>query len=140
MSRVLLDTDILSEINKAKDQVVAGHARRYLAQHGRLTFSAVTVMEVVAGYSRRQSEEKLRRFLEMTTRSEVLPFDPIAAELAGRIHADLQRAGWDIGGPDTMIAGIAVHHGLPLVTGNASDYVRVQEVGYPLRLESWRAT
>lgn len=139
MSKVLLDTDILSEINKAKDPIVADNARRYLAEHARLTFSTVTVMEVVAGYSRRQSEEKLRRFLEMTHRSDVLPFDTIAAELAGRIHADLQRAGWDIGGPDTMIAAIAVQHGLPLVTGNRSDYVRVQEVGYPLRLESWRA-
>jgi predicted nucleic acid-binding protein len=139
MSKVLLDTDILSEVNKAKDQVVAAHTRRYLAQHGRLTFSSVTVMEIVAGYSRRGSEEKLRRFLEMTHRSDVLPLDTIAAELAGRIHADLGRMGSDIGGPDTMIAAIAIHRGLPLVTGNRSDYLRVQEAGYPLQLESWRA-
>jgi predicted nucleic acid-binding protein len=138
VSKVLLDTDILSEINKAKDQIVAGHARRYLAQQGRLTFSSITVMEIVAGYSRRRSEEKLRRFLEMTYRSEVLPLDAIAGELAGRIHADLQQAGFDIGGPDTMIAAIAIQHGVPLVTGNSSDYERVQEIGYRLQLESWR--
>src|SRR4051812_24097084 len=116
MSRVLLDTDILSEVNKAKDPVVTRHARRYLVDHRRLTFSAVTVMEVVAGYSRQRSDEKLRRFVDMTYRSEVLPLDTIAAELAGRMDADLRRAGFDIGGPDTMIAAIALHHGLPLVT------------------------
>jgi predicted nucleic acid-binding protein len=54
----------------------------------------------------------------MTYRSEVLPLDAIAGELAGRIDADLKRAGFDIGGPDTMIAAIAIHRGLPLVTGN----------------------
>ena len=139
MSRVLLDTDVLSEVNKARDPTVANHARRYLARHGRLTFSSITVMEVVAGYSRRGSEEKLRRFVEMVKRSEVIPFDGVAGDLAGRIHADLQRAGCDIGVPDTMIAAIAIHRGLPLVTGNASDYVRVQNVGYPLMLASWRA-
>ena len=138
MRKVLLDTDILSEINKAKDQVVADHTRRYLAHHRRLTFSAVTVMEIVAGYSRRGSDEKLRRFLEMTYRSDVLPFDTVAAELAGRIHADLQRTGCDIGGPDTMIAAIAIHHGLPLVTGNASESVHVHGAGSPLHLASCR--
>jgi predicted nucleic acid-binding protein len=62
----------------------------------------------------------------------------IAAELAGRIWAELQRTGKGIGVPDTMIAAIAIHNGLPLVTGNTSDYVRIREVGYPLVLENWR--
>jgi tRNA(fMet)-specific endonuclease VapC len=139
MRKVLLDTYILSEVMKAKDDVVVDNARRYLAHWRRLTFSAVSVMEVVAGYSRRGSEEKLKKFVSMTSRSEVLPLDPVAGELAGRIYADLQRAGLNIGVPDTMIAAIALHHALPLVTGNASDHARIQEAGYPLMLETWRA-
>ena len=31
-----------------------------------------------------------------------------------------------------MIAAIALHHGLELVTGNTSHYQRIQQLGYPL--------
>ena len=138
-AKVLLDTDILSEVMKGKDPVVVEHAQRYLTDAGRLTFSAMSVMEVVAGYSRQRSEEKLRRFLQMTNRSEVIPFEAVVGELAGRIHADLVRIGTSIGVPDTIIAATAIHVGLPLVTGNTSDYARVQDAGYPLLLRTWRA-
>lgn len=139
MTKVLFDTDILSEIIKGKDANVAARARSYLARAGRLTFSTISVMEIVSGFCRRQGQEKAARFLDMAHRSEVIPLDTIAAELAGRIHADLQGSGRSIGVPDTMIAAIAIHRGLLLVTGNTSDYVRVQEAGYPLVLENWRA-
>ncbi len=139
MRRALLDTDILSGVTKAKDESVVDNARRYLATWRRFSFSSVSMMEVVAGYCRQRSEDKLKRFLGMASRSEILSLDPVAGELAGRIYADLQRAGKDIGVPDTMIAAIAIHNTLPLVTGNSSDYVRIQEAGYPLILDNWRA-
>ena len=138
MTKALLDTDILSEVIKGKDPSVTSKARSYLAREHRLTFSTVSVMEVVSGFCRRQNEDKAKRFIQLTRASDVLPLDTIAAELAGRMNADLQRVGRSIGVPDTMIAAIAVHRGLPLVTGNTSDYVRVQEAGYPLILENWR--
>ncbi|AUX44753.1 twitching motility protein PilT [Sorangium cellulosum] len=138
MKRALLDTDILSEITKAKSLEIVGRARAYLAFHGRFTFSAVSVMEVVAGYSKQRAEQKTRRFLEMVDRSEVLSLDATSAELAGRILADLQTAGTPIGVPDTMIAATAIRHGIPLVTGNTSDYLRVQAAGYSLVMENWR--
>jgi predicted nucleic acid-binding protein len=37
-----------------------------------------------------------------------------------------------------MIAAIALHHGLELVTGNTSHYQRFQQLGYPLTLTTWR--
>jgi predicted nucleic acid-binding protein len=137
-AKVLLDTDILSEVMKGKDPVVVEHARRYLTDAGQLTFSAMPVMEIVAGYSRRRSEEKLRRFLHMASRSDVVPFETVVAELAGRIHADLVRMGMNIGVPDTAIAATAIHVGVPLVTGNTSDYALVRDAGYPLQLQNWR--
>jgi tRNA(fMet)-specific endonuclease VapC len=68
---------------------------------------------------------------------EVLPFAH-AADLAGRIGAALDRIGQPIGLADTMIDSIALEHGLELVTGNASDFQRVQKLGYPLNLSNWR--
>lgn len=70
--------------------------------------------------------------------SEVVTLDPISSELAGRMYADLERAGRLIGVADVLIAAMAVHLGLTLVTGNASDYAHVVAVGNPLQIESWR--
>ena len=49
MDRALLDTDILSEVLKRRDQSVLGRANAYRGTHGRFTLSAATVMEVVRG-------------------------------------------------------------------------------------------
>ena len=51
MSRVLLDTDILSEILKGKSPIVTAKAATYLAQQGCFTTSAVTVAEIVYGFT-----------------------------------------------------------------------------------------
>lgn len=53
MSRRLLDTDILSEVIKGKNQNVATSAANYLAQHGRLTISAVSVAEIIHEFRRK---------------------------------------------------------------------------------------
>jgi len=50
MTKVLLDTDILSEILKGKNAVVAARASDYLAAHGRFTTSAVSVAESCSAY------------------------------------------------------------------------------------------
>jgi len=39
---------------------------------------------------------------------------------------------------DPMIAAIALHHGLELVTGNTVHFQRIQQLGYPLTLVNWR--
>lgn len=138
MTRALLDTDIWSEILKAKDPIVAARARAYHAERGRYTLSVITVMEVIYGYSRRGREDRIREFLAALTRAEVLWLDPTIAELAGRIRTDLERFGRKIQIEDILIAATAIHHGTPLVTGNTRHYANIQEAGYPLLLESWR--
>ena len=90
--------------------------------------------------SRKGREDAIQRFLAVAKGSEVVTLDPVSSELAGRIYADLERAGRLIGVADVLIASIAVHLGLTLVTGNASDYRHIVDVGYPLRIESWRAS
>jgi tRNA(fMet)-specific endonuclease VapC len=137
--RAILDTDILSEVLKAKDADVAAKASAYRADEGRYTFSTITVMEIVKGLSRKRREDAIKRFLAVVEVSDLLTLDKVSAELAGRVYADLEEAGRPIGVADVLIAAIAIHHGLPLVTGNISDYERIQAAGYPLVLENWRA-
>ena len=93
MSNVLLDTDILSEILKGKSAAVTARARTYLAQQGSFTTSAVSVAEIVYGLRRVGREDRLAQFEAALEMAEVLPLDDAAARLAGRINADLERAG-----------------------------------------------
>jgi tRNA(fMet)-specific endonuclease VapC len=138
LNKALLDTDILSEIGKAKDATVAANATTYRRSFGHYTLSAVSVMEIVRGFQKTQATSRLNGFLATLPHMEVILFDQPAAELAGRIAGDLERTGRPIGTADTMIAAIAVEQGLELVTGNTSDFQRVQALGYPLTLVNWR--
>jgi tRNA(fMet)-specific endonuclease VapC len=138
LNKALIDTDILSEIGKAKDANVAANAKTYRRSFGHYTFSTVTVMEIVSGFQKMQAVVRLNAFLATLSHMEILPFDQPAAELAGRIGGDLERFGQPIGVADTMIAAIAIENGLELVTGNTSDFQRVQQLGYPLTLVDWR--
>jgi tRNA(fMet)-specific endonuclease VapC len=138
LNKALLDTDIYSEILKAVDPTVTGNAIAYRQSQGVLTLSTITVMEVVRGFQKSQSARRLLSFLTAIASEEILPFDQPTAELAGRIAGDLERVGQPIGTADPMIAAIALHHGLELVTGNTAHFQRIRQLGYPLTLVNWR--
>jgi tRNA(fMet)-specific endonuclease VapC len=97
----------------------------------------VTVSEVIWGLEKRQSVRRSSAFRASLPSMEVLPFAG-AADLAGQNRVALDCRGKPIGLADTMIAAIALEHGLELVTGNISDFQRVQQLGYPLVLSNWR--
>jgi tRNA(fMet)-specific endonuclease VapC len=62
-----------------------------------------------------------------------VPFDDRAADVYGRIRADLERRGQAIGPNDTMIAAIALANGLTVVTHNTAEFSRVSG----LLIEDW---
>ena len=63
----------------------------------------------------------------------VLPFDEADARAAGEVRARLQRAGTPIGAYDTMTAGQALRRGLTVITADADDFGRVDD----LMWEDW---
>jgi tRNA(fMet)-specific endonuclease VapC len=134
--RSLLDTDTLSAINKAHDRQLL--AERYLATFGLFTFSSVTVMEIVRGYYQAARLERLGEFIASLADHEVLPFTESTAKLAGKIDADLLKAGRPIGRADPMIAATAIEHDLELITGNVKHFAHIQALGYALQVETWR--
>lgn len=138
MNKAILDTDTLSEIIKGVNQTVAAHAKTYRRAFGHYTLSAVTVMEVIRGYQRKQATRQLRAFLAAVPTAEVLSLDTAEAKVAGHIAGELERTGKPIGPADSMIAAVAIEHGLELVTGNTTHFERVQQLGYPLMLVNWR--
>ena len=138
MNKALLDSDILSDIGKGLNPVVNANAKTYRRSFGHYSFSTITVMEIVRGFQRVQSLQKLNAFIASLAAEEVLSFDEAAAELAGRIIGDLERIGQPIGVADPMIAAIVINHELEPVTGNTTHYQRIQQLGYPLTLVNWR--
>lgn len=139
MNKALLDTDIYSETLKAIDQHVIRNATAYRQAHGLLTFSVITLMEIIQGLRKvGASAQRIQALRTAIGLEEILPFEQVAADLAGQIAGDLDRVGRPIGRCDPMIAAVALTHGLDLVTGNTSHYQRVQQLGYPLTLINWR--
>ena len=93
---------------------------------GELYFGAYNSGRVEANVAR------VRAFLSPPG-PQVLLIDDLSAEQFGRFKALLRRAGRPIGDIDLFIAGVAVRHGLTVVTNNTDHVARIPE----LSLENW---
>jgi tRNA(fMet)-specific endonuclease VapC len=138
MDPSLLDTDIFSEVLKAKDAKVVRTAAEYRRQFGRYSVSTPTITELVKGFQKQGREDRIQALLNGLTTEEVLSLDRETAVIAGRIYGRLEQAGQPIGRLDPLIAAVAIHHNLELVTGNTKHFERVVALGFPLRLGNWR--
>ncbi|TWU29851.1 PIN domain-containing protein [Bythopirellula polymerisocia] len=138
MNRSLLDTDIFSEVLKNKDARVRDQAMQYRKLFGRYSISALTVTEIIAGFSKANSPRELAAFRAALGGVEVLPLGRDAADLAGEILGALARTGQPIGATDPLIAAVAISNNLVLVTGNTKHFERVQALGFQLQLANWR--
>ena len=138
-TRVILDTDLLSEAIKSVDPTVVRRAQAYRLLHGRLTFTSATVMEILYGLGRKQAYVQIR-LAEETFRSneEIVPTSN-DYRLAAEIMSALDRQGTPIGRIDPLIAACALNRDLALATGNLRHFGDVVEAGFPLRTEDWRA-
>jgi predicted nucleic acid-binding protein len=136
--KILLDTDILSELFKQIDPKVHANAARYQLEHAQLTFTSLSALEVLSGLERKQATAKLKRMqalLDMNEEIEPVKDDyRLAAEIVGR----LGRSGFEIGLVDPIIAACAIRTGLGVATGNFDHFDYIRQVGYGYHLENWR--
>jgi len=131
MVKYLLDTNILIDAIKNRP---ASLRERFTRCHGQMAMSSVSLLELVYGAEKSAAPDRNLRDIEgLTARMDVLPFDAAAATHAGRIRAELARAGTPIGPYDQMIAGHARGLGLTLVSNNLREFERVQG----LLMENW---
>ena len=128
----LLDTDICIYIIKRRPSWVA--ERLAAIPPGEVAISAVTLFELQAGVEKSAHPERNRRALEhFAYPLDLIPFDEIAAHMAARVRADLERRGCPIGPYDVQIAATALAHGLTLVSNNTREFGRIDG----LVLENW---
>lgn len=132
----LIDTDIMLDILRGRNEQVRSNALRYLEVYPCYTISQITLAELAHGFFKR--EGSLASIERLLASVEVLPLTDRAAMLAGQISATLENAGLTIGIADTLIAAIAIDDDRVLVTANEKHFQRVVELGYPLPIENWR--
>jgi tRNA(fMet)-specific endonuclease VapC len=120
---ILADTDVLIDY-LAGVQPVADWLAAY-AEASRLETSAISCFELLSGAREGKRGEQVRRLLAILP---VLPLDRAAAEYAARVRQQFERSGRTIGMGDSLIAGIALAHRLPLATRNRKHFERVEEL------------
>lgn len=133
MLRNMLDTNLCIRLLRDRPQ---GLRPRFNAEAETLCLSTITLAELLHGAAKSARPAENRRAVDgLAARLAVLAFDEDAAAHAGEIHAELGRRGQLIGPYDILIAGHARSRGLVVITGNLSEFQRVDG----LRAEDWLA-
>lgn len=125
MERVLIDTDILSLFLRGDPNVVK-HAEKYVNEHQTLSFSIITLYEILSGLKYKDARKQLNLFEELASYSNILPLTRESVEISANIYADLRSKGDLIDDADILIAGIAMANSLDLATHNRSHFDRIE--------------
>jgi tRNA(fMet)-specific endonuclease VapC len=122
--QLLLDTNICIYIIKQQPVTVLERFLEY--QIGDIAISSITLSELRYGVAKSTHREKNAKALdEFIIPLELVPYDESAAHVYGDIRAALEKAGTPIGSMDMLIAAHAVSLGIPLVTNNTREFLRV---------------
>lgn len=125
---ILLDTNVLSALMRPEPDP---SAMAWLNdQPGQSVWtSAITVFEIrfglellASGRRRRSLEDAFGKVIAQELEERVLPFDPAAADLAGRIAAARRRSGRNVEIRDVQIAAIAASRKAILATRNTKGF------------------
>ena len=122
----LFDTDAISELLRPHPATNYVKWLMDIPREEQFT-SSIVIGELYKGaYRSRACEHHLsnieQRILPAIT---VLPFDIRTAKIFGEIRADLEETGTILPDADIQIAGIALYHGLELVSGNLRHFQRI---------------
>ena len=118
--RIVVDTDVVSYI--FRDDERAKFFEQYFV-HRSLAVSFATVGELYYGAFKADWPPRSITRLETALKNYVvLPYDVEVARHWGRIRAEHQKQGHDIGFNDCWIAATALKYGCALATNNLKDF------------------
>jgi len=127
----LLDTDIIIYSLKGHP-VLQENLKRHL--NDSLQISIVTCLELYYGaYKSPQVTGNLAKVKRIEETLEVIPLGTEAAEIFGRLKAQLEIKGTRLDDFDLMIAACALTHNLTLVTNNEMHFRRIDG----LKVTNW---
>ncbi|NMM37952.1 MAG: type II toxin-antitoxin system VapC family toxin [Glaciimonas sp.] len=133
-SAVLLDTNVLSELMRARPDAAV---LAWFEQQSGVTFytSAITQAEIFLGIAllpAGKRREALAAAADLMFEEEFamhcLPFDAAAASEYALLVAARTRIGHAISTEDALIAAIAIQHQMPLATRNTKDFLDIGQL------------
>ena len=129
----LLDTNAcINYLRTGKNSPIAEQLAEKDAEQ--VVVCSVVRAELLFGAQKsRDAVENLANVGKFLSRFASFPFDDLAADVYGRIRADLTERGLTIGPNDLFIASIALSRQLTLVTHNVAEFSRVPG----LNIEDW---
>jgi tRNA(fMet)-specific endonuclease VapC len=131
----LLDTNACINFLNVRDSLI--RRRLTTLQPDDVVLCSVVKAELYRGaYRSTQRESNLTLLERLSSQFVSLPFDDLAAEVYGRIRAELEAIGMLIGPYDMMIAAITLANDLTLVTHNTREFGRVAG----LKIEDWEVS
>ena len=116
--QLVVDTDVVIDYLRGRTTTLQAALMQYDC-----VITAVTVYELEAVAARSQRQQYLVE--QLLSAVDVLPFDRLAAHLAADLWRILESQGQGIGLPDTLLAGICLAHGSPLLSRNLEHFQRV---------------
>lgn len=94
---------------------------------GVLHVSSVTLFELFRGLAHTDTPaEERERVEDVVSSRPILPLQGTGARRGGREDGRLEAQGEPIDPEDAMIAGVALAHGMPAVTGNQDHFGRIE--------------
>jgi len=128
----LLDTNVcINYLNGTSENIKVRMKKRTPDE---IFLCSVVKSELLTGaYKSNVSEKVLTRLSYFFNAFESLPFDDAAADMYGKIRAQLESSGNIIGPYDLQIASIDLSNKLTLVTHNTGEFNRITG----LKIEDW---
>lgn len=128
MKSLLLDTDACIEIIRGNPDPIDQHPDAVIA------ISTVSRFEILSGLRRSRGGKREKRAWAFLNAVETLVFDDASADRSAAVRIFLENQGTPIGAYDLLLAGHALALGVPLLTGNLSEFGRVPD----LEMATWR--
>ena len=131
MSRYLLDTNILSDLIRHPQGIIATR----IGEKGETNVctSIIVACELRFSAAKKNSARLSAQLEAILAALEILPLEAPADHAYGDIRAALERQGRIIGGNHLLIAAQCLDLGLTLVTDNEGEFCRVEG----LAVENW---
>lgn len=121
MNKAILDTDTLLNFFD-DDKNTSTNLVNYITIHSRLTISNLTIFEIYKGLLYKNANKRIAKFKAFLLRCEVLDVSKKSVIASANIYADLRRKGITIGTAELLIAGIALHSDIELITNNQANF------------------
>jgi len=131
MKNYILDSDTLIYFLNGKKEVVE---KMVAIPQDNLYITRINYAELFYGaYNSKRVDENLKMIIPFLENFAVLEFDKDSSEIFAKTKASLKTNGNIIADMDLMIASIALHHDMTLVSNNTKHFNRVSN----LKLENF---